>query len=223
MAGAFRERGLRLAEAFMYRHHPQWDVVRKLLADHAIGDVRIVRAGLGLTYKSDSHHGFSPTLGGGALFQVGCYAVDCVRMLLRAEPRRVVAQADLAPNGVATTCSAILEFPGGVLATAHGSLRSADDQFLTILGTRGRIDVDLPFIPEWKPTQIRLQRDDESRILAVGGANHFLHQVEHFAALVLDPKRPTFPAEDGVANVTVCEAIAQSYQSGRAIDLAPRS
>jgi predicted dehydrogenase len=221
VAAAFRARGLRLVEGFMYRHHPQWDVVRKLLADHAIGDVRILRAGIGGMIKNDADHRFSPTLGGGALFDSTCYAVDVARMLLSAEPRRVTALAvPVAPGGVSATCSAVLEFPGGVLTTAHGSLRSARDQFLTILGTRGRIDVERPFIPEWSPTQIRVERDDESRILAVGGANHFLHQVEHFASLVIDPRRAAYPAEDGVANVTVCEAIARSCASGQAVDLA---
>jgi xylose dehydrogenase (NAD/NADP) len=221
MSAAFRARGLRLVEAFMYRHHPQWEIVRRLLAERVIGDVRSLRAGLAGTVKSDGDHRFSPSLGGGALFDVTCYAVDAARMLLGGEPVRVTAQAALlAEGGVDVTTSALLELPGGVLASAHGSLRSAPDQFLTILGSHGRIEVERPFICDWSPTQVRLERADESRILAVSGANHFLHQVEHFASLVLDASRPMYPAEDGVANVAVCEAIARSYAGGVAVDIA---
>ena len=204
----------------MYRHHPQWETVRRLLAEHAIGEVRAVMAGLTGMIKSDADHRFSPTLGGGALFDVTCYAVDAARMLLRSEPVRVTAQATLfAPGGVDVTTSALLEFPEGVHVSVHGSLRTTSEQFVTILGTQGRIDIERPFIPEWSPTQIRLVRPDVSRILAVGAANQYLHQVEHFASLVLDPSRPAYPAEDGVANVTACEAIARSHASAVSVDV----
>src|SRR6202011_1873434 len=93
VSAAFRARGLRLVEGFMYRHHPQWSVVRRLLAEGVIGDVRSLRAGLTGTVKSDADHRFTPSLGGGALFDVTCYAVDAARMLLGAEPVRASAQA----------------------------------------------------------------------------------------------------------------------------------
>jgi predicted dehydrogenase len=221
---AFKSRGLRVVEGFMVRHHPQWEIVRRLLADRAIGEVRSIRAGLAGSSRPDSDHRFSPTLGGGALFDVTCYPVNIARMLMHTEPRRVCAQAVLAPSkdgerAVDVASAAILEFPGDVLASVHGSLRSARDQYLTICGTSGRIDVDRPFHPEWSPTQIRLERNDESRILAAGGANHFLHQMEHFASLVLDPNKPLYPSETGLENVTACEAIAASIARGVTVDV----
>lgn len=218
IVSAFRSRGLRIVEGFMVRHHPQWEIVRRLLADRAIGDVRSIRAGLAGSSRPETDHRFTP-LGGGALFDVTCYPVNIARMLLHAEPTRVAARAVLAPSGVDVSSSAVMEFPGDVLVSVHGSLRSARDQYLTIVGTHGRIDVDRPFHPEWTPTQIRLERNDESRILASGGANHFLHQMEHFASLITDPHRPIYPAETGLENVTACEAIAASFQRGVAIDV----
>jgi predicted dehydrogenase len=221
MSAAFRERGLRLVEGFMYRHHPQWESVRRHLADGAVGEVRSIVAGLAGTVKNEHDHRFSPTLGGGATFDVLCYAVDVARMLLHAEPRRVSAYATLfAPGGVDVTTSALLEFPSGVTVSAYGSLRSAPEQFVTILGTKGRLEVERPFIPDWSNLQVRLLRpDDGQHILAVGAANHFLHEVEHFASLVREPGRPTYPAEDGVANVTVCEAIERSYRTGQVVEV----
>jgi predicted dehydrogenase len=97
----------------------------------------------------------------------------------------------------------------------HGSLRSADDQFVVVVGARGRIEVVRPFVPEWLPAEVRLVRDGESsESFWTGGANQYLHQAEHFASLVLDRTRPAYPAEDGVANVTVCEAIERSIARG---------
>jgi len=215
---AFKSRGLRIVEGFMVRHHPQWEIVRRLLADRAIGDVRSIRAGLAGSSRPDSDHRFT-LLGGGALFDVTCYPVNIARMLLHAEPSRVTAMATMLTPGVDLSSSAVLELPGDVLVSVHGSLRSARDQYLTIVGTHGRIEIDRTFHPEWTPTQIRLERNDESRIIASGGANHFLHQMEHFGSLIEDANRPLYPAETGLENVTACEAIAQSFMRGVTVDV----
>jgi len=221
MRAAFDGRGLRLVEAFMYRHHPQWEIVRSLLVQGAIGELRSLRAGFTSDGLPDGDHRFSVPLGGGALFDLTCYAVDAARYVLGAEPGRVSAHGVLfAPGGVDVTSTAILEFPGRVLATAHGSLRSAEDQFLVVVGTRGRIEVERPFVPEQSPATVRLELDGQpSRGLKAPGANHYVLQVEHFASLVRDRARPAFPAEDGVENVIACEAIAASIASGRTVSL----
>jgi xylose dehydrogenase (NAD/NADP) len=221
MRAAFQARGLRLVEAYMYRHHPQWEIARRLLAEGAVGEPRSIRAGFTGSGLPDDDHRFSVPLGGGALFDLTCYAVDVARYLLGREPARVSGHGvPFAPGGVDVASSAVLEFPGGVLATAHGSLRSGEDQFVVVVGTHGRIEVERPFAPGWLPTQVRVEKDGEaSRSLLVPGANHYLHQVEHFASLVLDRRRAAYPAEDGVANVSVCEAIATSIARGAAVSV----
>ena len=214
MSAAARSRGLRLIEAFMYRHHPQWELVRRLIAEEAVGELRSLRAGLsGRTPSLD--HRFGP-LGGGALYDVTCYGVDVARFLLAGEPAGVCGRAAWAAPGVDQTSAGVLEFldvKGGRVASVTGSLVSHHEQYLTLLGTHGRIDVERPFIPEWAPAKITVEREGVRQEHTVGGANHFLHQVEHFAALVLDPAKDPFPAEDGVANAVVCEAIAASAKS----------
>lgn len=190
----FARRRLRLVEAFMYRHHPQWKVVFDEIP--RIGDVRSVHAALTGMLESDDDHRWTM---GGALFDVTCYGVNAARWIL-GEPIRVAGVGDR------YAASATLEFPRGALATVHGSLRSAPSQALTIIGTRGTIVVERPFIPNWTPTRVVVN----DRAIEVAGANHFLHQVEHFASLVLDPKRALDPAEDGSANVAVCAEIQRS-------------
>jgi D-xylose 1-dehydrogenase (NADP+, D-xylono-1,5-lactone-forming) len=216
LRAAFRARGLRLVEAFMYRHHPQWEIVRRLLREGAIGEVRSLRAGFTGSGLPDDNHRFSISLGGGALFDLTCYAVDATRYLLGTEPIRASAHAvPFVPGGVDVTSTAVLSFPGDVLATVHGSLRSGEDQFAVVVGTRGRIEVARPFVPEWLPAEVRIAPDGEApQTFSTAGANQYLHQIEHFASLVLDRERPAYPAEDGVANVTVCEAIGVSIARG---------
>jgi xylose dehydrogenase (NAD/NADP) len=223
MASAFAPRGLRLVEAFMYRHHPQWPVVRSLLDEHAIGTLHIVRASLCGRFDKPANHRWSAALGGGALWDLTCYSVNAARYVTRAEPLRAVAFADAGtPEGVDASTQASLEFEGGVLASVTGSLRAGRDQSLVIVGDEGTIEVVRPFLPAWDPTFVVLRRSvgaESERRFEVGGANQFLHQVEHFASLVLDPTRAAWPAEDGVRNVTACEAIDKAWRGGAAVSI----
>jgi xylose dehydrogenase (NAD/NADP) len=216
MAAAFSQRGLRLIDAFMYRHHPQWSLVHSLLEEGAIGQVRVVRASFCSRCEDANDHRWS-ALGGGALWDLTCYGVNAARYVTRSEPVRVAALADArSASGVDASTQASMEFEGGVLASVTGSLHGKDAHSLVIHGDRGTIEVERPFLPGWDPPSVVLSRSwvGEERRYEVGGANQYLHQVEHFASLVLDPARPIWPAEDGVRNVAACEAIEKSWRSG---------
>ena len=210
MRDAFAARGLRLIEAFMYRHHPQWSVVHGLLREGAVGTPKMVRASLCGTLDRRDDHRWSKTLGGGALFDVTCYGVNVARWIFGREPLRASALGAMIAEGVDASSAAVLDFGDGAFACVSGSLVSAQDQSLVVVGTEGRLEVARPFIPEWNATTIDVVRGGERQTLEVAGANHFLHQAEHFASLVLDPARAPDPAEDGAANVAACEAIARS-------------
>jgi D-xylose 1-dehydrogenase (NADP+, D-xylono-1,5-lactone-forming) len=219
MAAAFAARGLRLVEAFMYRHHPQWSLVHSLLAERAIGTLSIVRAAFCNRFDKPADHRWSSSLGGGALWDLTCYAVNAVRYVTGSEPVRVAAFADSSTaEGVDASTQASLVLENGVLATVTGSLRvgAGPDQSVVVCGDEGAIEVVRPFIPRWDPSYVVLRRAGgraEERRFEVRGANQYLHQVEHFASLVLDPTRAAWPAEDGVRNVAACEAIEKSWRS----------
>jgi predicted dehydrogenase len=214
MRAAFRARGLRLVEAFMYRHHPQWALVRDLLERGEIGRIHAIRGSFCSRFDNLSDHRWSSALGGGALWDLTCYSVDAARYLTHAEPIRAVGVADArTPQGVDATTQASLELEGGVMASATGSLRAGFDQSLIVLGDEGVLEVARPFAPGWDPASVTVRRRDGQRHFDVPGANQFLHQMEHFAALVIEPGRPAWPSEDGVGNVTACEAIERSWRS----------
>ena len=214
VAEAFAARRLRLVEAFMYRHHPQWRVVDDLLPE--IGVIRALRSSLMVHLRRPDHR-WSASLGGGALYDVTCYPVNAARFVLGKEPVAVEAVADLyGPDAVDRTTQVSLLFPDGVIASASGALDAGQDQSFVVVGSEGAIEVSRPFMPGWAPTWVALRdRHGGERRIEVGGANHYLHQLEHFASLVLEPERQTSPAEDGVANTGVCEAIARSYREKR--------
>lgn len=220
MVAEFQKRTLVLMEAYMYRHHPQWEAVRRLIDSGSIGEVRLIQATLTVDLRDSHDHRWTRGLGGGALYDVTCYGVNVARFLLAREPLRATAMADTRTvERVDRASTAILEFPGGVLAQIMGSLRGFNDQVVTIIGTEGKIEVTRPFVPGWERCEIIHSAGIHRDVHEVAGANHFLHQVEHFAEAVRDPDHELPPGEDGLRNTLVLEAIEQSWISGKTIEV----
>ena len=216
----FRSRDLVLVEGFMIRHHPQWTLVHSLVAHDAIGPVRHVRAWFRATLDRPDDHRWSKTLGGGALFDVTCYAINAARFVIGEEPRRVLATARWAESGVDEATEALLEVPGGAVASVHGSLRAPFEQGVVVVGERGRIVLHKPFVPRWEATEVEIHvRREGPEVQLVGGANHTLHMIEHVSRCIVDRALPLFPAEDGFANVAACSAVLEACQRGAAVDV----
>ena len=213
----FATRGLRLVEAFMVRHHPQWARLRTLLDE--IGPVDHVRAVMRARHGVESDHRWSPTLGGGALFDVTCYPVNLARFVYGAEPKRVRASARWKARCLDASTDALLEFGDGRIASVHGSLDGAAEEGAVVSGKRGRITIARPFVPGWAPTELVVETDIGTSVHAVPGANHYLHMIEHVEALVRDPGLTLAPAEDGVDNVAVLVAMSLSARTGGTIAL----
>lgn len=220
MVDACKAAGVLLMEAFMYRHHPQWDQVRQVIASGRIGDIVMIRAGLLGDLADTANHRWSARIGGGALYDVTCYGINVSRLLYGREPVAVTAIADrFTREGVDRTSAVTLDFGHGKLAVATGSLVSFNHQFCDIEGTRGRLSIRHPFIPGWDRTAITVHHGMSVETLEVNGANHFLHQIEHFCLCVQDRKRSLAPAENGLANVLACEAAEQSWLSGKSVEV----
>jgi predicted dehydrogenase len=222
VAAAFGAKNLRLVEAFMYRHHPQWQVVRTLLNDGAVGDVRVIRGCFCGRLNKPGNHRWSAKLGGGTLWDLTCYPINAARYVTRAEPVRVVAMADTRTDeGVDASSQACFEFSGGIQVSVAASLVSGFDQSFAIIGDEGVIELSRAFVPGWGATEVVLRRRGGDRAIEVPGANQYLHQMEHFAALVLDPNAIAWPAENGVRNVAACEAVESSWRAGSAVAIEP--
>lgn len=206
MADAFQRRGLLLQEAFMYRHHPQWEVVRGTLASGKLGPIRRISALLAGNLGDESNHRWSSSLGGGALFDVTCYSINVCRYLTAQEPIEVCAVGDFSTaDGMDRTTHVSMLFPGDLCATADGSLAVAHRQEVVVHGAEGHLEMRRPFIPGREPVTLTLVRGEHREEFTVPGADHFLLQVEHFARLVAGDQTDSFPAEVGVENVAACE------------------
>jgi predicted dehydrogenase len=214
MVEACRAEGVLLMEAFMYRLHPSWEAVRDLVASGQIGELRSVQSWF--SYFNDDPANIRNILdmGGGALFDVGCYCLNLSRMLFGAEPVRIQGSVTRDPaSGVDVLTTGILDFPTGV-ATFTCSTRAEPDQRVHIYGTRGRISVEIPFnIPLDRPTRVFVTSGGDppvrpdTRTVEFETANAYTVQAERFAAAVLDGTPVPIPPEDAVANLRVIEAL----------------
>ncbi|WP_214103897.1 Gfo/Idh/MocA family protein [Acrocarpospora catenulata] len=156
LAGLARTRGLFTMEAMWMRFNPIVERIRTLVADGAIGEVRAVYADFGIAPEYDpAGRLWAPELAGGALLDLGVYPVALACLLLGA-PERVRALSTPAATGVDADTAILLGFPSGAVALLHASLLAHSPHAATIVGTRGRIIVDGPFV---RPDSTRLFRD----------------------------------------------------------------
>ncbi len=150
MIHAARKAGTFLGEAFMYRLHPQTAKLVELIQSGVIGDLRLIRSSFGFAMPSfmPEHRLYANDLAGGGILDVGGYPVSMVRLIAGAatgkpfaEPDKVVGAAHLGESGVDEWASALLHFPGGIVAEVSCSISLKQDNVLRILGTKGRIEV----------------------------------------------------------------------------------
>ena len=205
---------VRLMEAFMYRLHPSWEAARELMSSGRLGTLQSVQSWFSYFNDDPANIRNVAEYGGGALMDVGCYAVNLSRMLFDAEPIRVDASVRRDPTtGVDVVTSAILEFAAGV-ADFTCSTRAEPDQRVHIYGTDGRISFDIPFnIPPDLPARVLVTAGGEppvrpdTEVLTFEATDQYAIQAERFARAVLDDEPTPIPPEDGIANMRVIEAI----------------
>ena len=204
----------------MVRTHPQWIEARRLVEEGAIGDLRLV-SGYFSYFKLDPHNIRNRLeVGGGGLLDIGCYPVFVTRFIYGEEPRRVMALVERDPEmGIDRLASVVMDFPSGH-ATFTCSTQLVAAQRMQIFGTKGRIDVEIPFnAPPDRPTRIIV--DDGSAAPAAGGqiiefpaVDQYTREGDAFSSAVLARTHPPVPLEDGIRNMAVLDAIFRSERSG---------
>jgi predicted dehydrogenase len=227
MFAAARKHGTWLMEGFMYRFHPQTRTVERLLAEGAVGPVRLVRVAFGITIDDPANIRLSAELGGGALGDVGCYCVSMARLAAGERPARVSATARLAAGGVDEFLAGTLEFPSGTVAQIACGLRLSRHQRTQIVGEAGSIELDESFsIPPDRALAIRLLRGDSrpaEELIAVPPADHFRLEAEGLAALIAAGHGahglPEVPLAESLDNAATLDALRESARSGRPVDL----
>jgi predicted dehydrogenase len=208
-----------LIEAFHYRFHPLFVRLMSLLAAGSIGSTEAVAAhfNVPITY-SESEFRYQTDLGGGALMDLGCYAVHWARTVVGTEPTVLTASQELHSTGVDLKTAATLEFPGGELARVSCAMNEdlvGFDSHLSIVGTRGRIDVSSPGTPH-SGNRLTLTNDEGRETAEIEGETTFYYQLEHVKALIEGRVDPVLSLEDAVKNMRVLDAIVAAADKQQA-------
>lgn len=218
---AARDRtGLVVAEAFMVRYTPWWQRVRTLMREGRLGHVSAIQTAFSYFLDDPANIRNMPEIGGGGLMDIGCYAIATARYLWGSEPKRAAALIERDPAlGTDRLTSALLEFPEGHL-TFTCSTQLVPHQRVTVMGTRARVEVLIPFnAPPDAPVRILI---DEGQALggaqalaeSFGPVDQYTLQGDAVSRAILGEAPLEFPLEDAIANMRVIEAIFRAGGQG---------
>lgn len=214
--------GVKIGEAFMVRTHPQWLRTRELVRSGRIGELRSAFGYFGYHDTDPTSVANIAAIGGGAVMDIGCYPIKTSRFIFGEEPLRVSAVMDRDPEmKIDRLSSAILEYPSGQGIFTAG-MQVVYYQKMQFFGTKGRIDVELPFGPPIdKPSRIFI--DDGTNLYAGGSAviesfpicNQFTIQGDEFSKAIRGLGEVPNPLEDAIRNMAVIDAVYRSAETGQ--------
>ncbi|MGH7642701.1 MAG: Gfo/Idh/MocA family protein [Candidatus Dormibacteria bacterium] len=218
LGAAAHDRGVVLAEAVMYRHHPRWQTVRQLITSGELGRPRHLQGSFTFPLDPAPNIRWEAELGGGALYDVGSYLVSASRWLF-GEPTRVLARQELW-HGVDRDGSMLLEFGGAdgpISAELAFSFAAAEHQQLEVIGTEGSLLVPAPFTA-WRgeeiPLWLRRGPVGAAQAVATSAADPYQEMVLAFTARVRGgPPLPTTP-KDSELGLRVLDAARRSVVEG---------
>ena len=219
---AARDRaGVKMGEAFMVKTHPQWLRTRGLIRSGRIGELRAI-AGVFSYFNRDAANVRNVAeWGGGGMMDIGCYPITTSRFIFGQEPKRVAGLIERDPDfKTDRLASAILDFPSGQ-ATFTCSTQMVAYQRMQFLGTKGRIEIEIPFnAPPDRETRIFI---DDGRDVFGGGVttetlpvcDQYTIQGDAFSRAVRGEGEVPVTIEDAIANMAVIEAVFRAAESGK--------
>jgi xylose dehydrogenase (NAD/NADP) len=215
VAAVARARERVVAEAFMYRHEAVIARVLDLVRDNAVGRVMTIASGFTFALDRPNDVRLDPALGGGSLWDVGCYPVSIARLVAASEPLEAFGWASWGPTGIDDSFTGVLRFPGELMATVHSSFTSRYRTWLEVGGQDGVLQISEPFKPG-PQVDIVVTRADESRVIRVEGpAMLYVRQVEDFVAAVVDGREPPVSLEESRGNAAALAALYASAKTGK--------
>jgi|SRR5581483_4408587 len=215
--------GVKVGEAFMVRTHPQWLRARELVRSGTIGDLRAVTCVFSFFNREAGNIRNVAEFGGGAVMDIGCYPIQLSRFLFGEEPVTVAAAIDRDPQfEVDRLSSAILTYPSGHCVFTV-STQLVYYQRFQILGTQGRVEVEVPVnpMPE-RPSRLIVDNGADlsgsgARVEELAPCNQFTIQGDHFSRAIRGLGEVPTPLEDSLANTAVIEAVFESARTGMAV------
>jgi predicted dehydrogenase len=211
----------KLMEAFMYRHHPQWQRAKAMVAAGTIGQLRTIQSVFSYYLTDPNNVRNQADIGGGGLMDIGCYNISLSRFIFGSEPQRVCGMIEYDPTlKTDRLASGMLQFADGT-ATFTCSTQLTNYQRVNIYGTTGRIEIEIPFnAPPDKPCRLWVTVNGKTDEIVFGTVDQYTIQGELFSLAVINDTPVPTPIEDAVANMRVIDALVASQRGGGWVQIA---
>jgi predicted dehydrogenase len=204
------------AEGFMYLHHPQTIRALELAHSGALGQLQLVNGSFAffLTYPNDPR--VDPTMGGGSLWDVGCYPVSFSRRIAGQEPESLGAYARFDDQGVDRTFIGQLQFPSGLLAQFDSGFAAQDRERIEIVGSDATLVLDAPFLPEpdGPPPSVTIWRGRAASPVEVPSVDQYHAEVEDLMSVILDGGQQRLTLASSRGNVATLVALDRAARGG---------
>jgi xylose dehydrogenase (NAD/NADP) len=209
-----------LAEAFMYRHHPQTKLAGEIVHSGKIGEVCAVSSTFSFSISSRENIRLVKGFGGGSLWDVGVYPVSFAQFIMGAAPEQVMGYQWLGESGVDETFTGILRYSGSRLANITSSFRSPFHTRSEILGTQGRLELTRPFIGLQEGGRMILYDDQgEEQDIRVPDKELYLGEIEDMHAAILDQQPNYLDLHQSRDHIQTIQALYQAAQSSQTVTL----
>ncbi len=218
MQEAARKHGRVVAEAFMYRHHPQTLKVQDIVKNGSLGDLKLIRGSFSYILRRDGDVRLDPTMGGGSIWDVGCYPISYTRTVTGENPLEVFGWQVTGPTGIDETVVGQMRFNHEVYAQFDCSFAIPFHPFMEIVGSEGTLNIPNPFKPG-VDEKIFLTRADKTETIKIKGQELYIGEVEDMADAVLLGHSPRISLDDSRANVAVIYALLESAREGKPVKL----
>jgi D-xylose 1-dehydrogenase (NADP+, D-xylono-1,5-lactone-forming) len=218
MIAAAQKTGKVLAEAFMYRHHPQTLKVKELVESGAIGKLQLIRGSFTFSMKRDVDIRLDPAIGGGSIWDVGCYPISYARLIAGVEPVEIYGQQVTGSTGIDDSFFGQMKFSNGVYAQFDCGFRTPYRTHLEVVGSEGTITVPSPFKPGLNE-KITLYREDKTETIKIPKQELYIGEVEDMADCILTGKAQRMTLADSRGNIATILALLESAQTGRPVHL----
>jgi predicted dehydrogenase len=208
MFAVAKAQGVLIMEAFMYRYSDKIGKIAKLVEEGAVGTIKGIHAHHGYTLTWDSPARQDPSLGGGSIYDVGCYCVSAVNLMLRlqgAQPEHVVADFKMAGQGYDERAAAILRYGNGAVGTIESWFDANGDQRMLIVGDKGIIDA--PRFPSGGADVFTLINAQGKTEVACEPRDLFVEEVTHFAKAVAGEPAMIITPEETLANMRTMDML----------------
>lgn len=222
MFQACRVQNVKFMEGFMYHFHPQHERVKEIIASGEIGEVKLMKSSHSFYLEGrDDEFRMDKDLGGGSLFDVGCYSIHAIRHVLQSEPIEVQGFAEIdATSGVDISTIGYLKLENGLSAVFDCSFDMFSRNEYEVIGTKGTIKVPLAFRPDFNGHigSIMIQTEGTTREEKIEG-DIYRMEIEHFSKAILDNTQPLITEKSTVDNMHVIEACYESIHTKKIVKL----